>query len=97
MTDKKKSIGKHELIDKLAESDKLKGISKKTLVAMLDVLMPTIIETVKHDQEVRLWALALLRKSIDYQEEGIIPTPMRWCSCQKSIFLDSAVMLGTTP
>ena len=73
MTDKKKSIGKHELIDKLAESDKLKGISKKTLAAMLDVLMPTIIETVKHDQEVRLVGFGTFKKKHRSSRRGYNP------------------------
>ena len=70
---KKKFIGKVGLIDKLAKNEELSGLTKKQIGAVLEVMIPTIIETVKNDEEVRLIGFGTFKKSHRKARKGINP------------------------
>ena len=48
----KEIISKSALIDKVA--DELDGITKKDITAVINALLPTIVETVRNGDEIRL-------------------------------------------
>ena len=58
----KNFIGKTELIDALTKSSNLDGVSKKTIATVVNELLPTILETVKNDKEVRLIGFGTFKK-----------------------------------
>ena len=59
----KKFLGKVGLIDKLAKKEELAGLTKKQIGAVLEAMLPTIVETVKNDEEVRLMGFGTFKKS----------------------------------
>ena len=69
----KNFIGKMELIDALAKSSNLDGVSKKTIATVVNELLPTIVEIVKNDKKYVLSALEHSRKNTEPQGQVVIP------------------------
>ena len=69
----KKFLGKVGLIDKLAKKEELAGLTKKQISAVLEAMLPTIVETVKNDEEVRLMGFGTFKKSHRNARKGRNP------------------------
>lgn len=69
----KKFLGKVGLIDKLAKKEELAGLTKKQIGAVLEAMLPTIVETVKNDEEVRLMGFGTFKKSHRNARKGRNP------------------------
>ena len=69
----KKFLGKVGLIDKLAKKEELAGLTKKHIGAVLEAMLPTIVETIKNDEEVRLMGFGTFKKSHRNARKGRNP------------------------
>lgn len=69
----KKFLGKVGLIDKLAKKEELAGLTKKQIGAVLEAMLPTIVETIKNDEEVRLMGFGTFKKSHRNARKGRNP------------------------
>ena len=69
----KKFVGKVGLIEKLAKKEELAGLTKKQIGAVLEAMLPTIVETVKNDEEVRLMGFGTFKKSHRNARKGRNP------------------------
>ena len=69
----KKFVGKVGLIEKLAKKEELAGLSKKQIGAVLETMLPTIVEIVKNDEEVRLIGFGTFKKSHRNARKGRNP------------------------
>ena len=61
------------MIDKLAKKEELAGLTKKQIGAVLEAMLPTIVETVKNDEEVRLMGFGTFKKSHRNARKGRNP------------------------
>ena len=69
----KKFVGKVGLIERLSKKEELSGLSKKQIGAVLETMLPTIVEIVKNDEEVRLMGFGTFKKSHRNARKGRNP------------------------
>ena len=69
----KKFVGKVGLIERLAKKEELSGLNKKQIGAVIETMLPTIVEIVKNDEEVRLMGFGTFKKSHRNARKGRNP------------------------